>query len=372
MNTRLVMRLAAVAILAAIATDALAQPGTLRYRQGGPWENVTDGTTPGWGINPDLPGTDVPGLGDIARINWGGATVTLNYDAPEFERLEIGVDESGVLEVQNGGVLTTSQDLVVGNNGFVDATMDVEAGAEVNVGRILWLARGPNVGDTLGFLNILPGGVVNVASHLWWGSTGDAVVEVEGTLNQTGGILGLGSSDFNTTGGSAEVNVRSGGEFNLFNIFGADTRSIQPGSSLNIFGTGRVTVQGDVVGAVGGYRDAGLISGDGVAGAVTIALETAGSVAGDFNEDGVVDIADYTTWRDNVGDIGGLPNDNGLGVVGGLHYDLWVDQFGMTAGVQTVITAGLPPAGLAIPEPTALLVLFGCLAASPVGRRRMV
>lgn len=356
-------------VIATTAVSLQAQP--LRYRTGGVWENVSDGVEPGWGVNPDQPGTAVPGAGDEARVNWGGSTVTLDYEAPEFNRLLIGVDEAGVVEVLDGGVLTTTQDVVVGNNGFTEGTMFVNDGGVVNVGRISWVARGPVVGDVLGFLTIESGGTFNVASHLWWGSTGTAEVNISGTLNQTGGILGLGTADFNTFGGSATVNVLSGGEMNLNNIFGGDgqTNSIQPGSKIDISGTGRVTLPGDFVDTLGVYRDAGLLHGNGTAGSVTIQTETGDQPAGDFNSDGVVDAADYTAYRDNVGNISGLPNDDGLGVVGDLHYDLWEANYGTVASLITVVTAGLPPVSVSIPEPTSALLL-GTLGALVVMHAR--
>ncbi|WP_146584776.1 hypothetical protein [Posidoniimonas polymericola] len=311
---------------------------------------------------------------DEARVNWGGSTVTLDFEAETFNRLLIGVDEAGVVEVQDGGVLTTTQDVVVGNNGFTDGTMIVSSGGVVNVGRISWVARGPVVGDVLGFLTIESGGVFNVASHLWWGSTGIAEVSISGTLNQTGGILGLGSADFNTVGGTATVNVLSGGEMNLNNIFTTDgeTKSIQPGSKIDIHGTGRVTLPGDFVDALGSYRDAGLLHGNGTPGAVTIETEAGALPDGDFNGDGLVDAADYTVYRDNIGSVAGLPNDGGLGVVGDLHYDLWEANYGAVASVLTVVTAGLPSASIsAAPEPTSL-ILIGMLGvlAGPTLRRR--
>ncbi len=351
---------------AMVAIDVEAD--TFRYREAGPWQDVTDGATPGWQLNDGSIAADVPGLGDEARINWAVSTVTLDYEAPEIERLLIGVDEGGVLEVNNGGKLTTTEDLVVGNNGFVDATMDVNDGAVVDVGRILWLARGPNIGDTLAFFNLNEGGVVNVASHLWWGSTGNATAEISGTFNQTGGILGLGSQDFNTFGGSATVNVRSGGEFNLNNIHGGGTQlSIQSGSKIDIFGSGRVTIKGDQVGSVDGYVDAGLITGEGISGNVDVSL-TSGSVSGDFNEDGVVDAADYTVYRDNVGGLNGLPNDDGLGVVGQLHYDLWETNYGAEGEQLTVVTVA-PAAALAVPEPGSLAIVCGMVLAGSCGVR---
>jgi hypothetical protein len=364
--------LSVVLIVATIATSLQAQTPVMRYRQGGAWENLSDGTTPGWRLNDGSVVTAIPGPLDEARVNWAGSTVTLDSEAPTFLRLLIGVDEAGVVEVNDGGVLTTSQDVVVGNNGFVEGYMDVNDGAVVNVGRILWVARGPVVGDVLGFLNINAGGTVNVASHLWWGTTGTAEINISGTLNQTGGILGLGTQNASTPlGGSATVNVLDGGELNLNNISSNPSLpSIQPGSKINIAGTGRLTLPGDFVNVLGAYRDAGRFEGNGVTGAVTIQTEPGGQPAGDFNADGIVDVADYTTWRDSVG-LAGLPNSAGLGTVGPQHYDLWVSSYGSTSSIITVMTAGLPPAAASVPEPGAFATagIVGVLL-SGASRRR--
>ena len=348
--------LAAVAVVLIVATTAtsLQAQATLRYRQGGAWENISDGTTPGWRLNDGSVVTEMPGPLDEARVNWAGSTVTLDSEAPTFLRLLIGVDEPGVVEVNDGGVMTASQDVVVGNNGFIEGTMDINDGGVLNVGRILWVARGPVVGDVLGFLNINAGGTVNVASHLWWGTTGVAEINISGTLNQTGGILGLGTQNASTPlGGSATVNVLDGGELNLNNISSNPSLpSIQPGSKINIVGTGRLTLPGDFVDVLGAYRDAGKFEGNGVNGAVTIQTEAGGQPVGDFNADGIVDAADYTTWRDSVGLVG-LPNSGGLGTVGPEHYDLWASSYGNTSSLITVMTAGLPSAALSVPEPGA-------------------
>lgn len=75
----------------------------------------------------------------------------------------------------------------------------------------------------------------------------------------------------------------------------------------------------------------------------------------DYNNNGVVDIGDYTTWRDSVGQTGpGLPADgNGDGVVDNNDYYRWRDAF------------GLPVPALAIPEPSALILLLSALATRP-------
>ncbi|QDU89771.1 hypothetical protein Pla175_31660 [Pirellulimonas nuda] len=94
-------------------------------------------------------------------------------------------------------------------------------------------------------------------------------------------------------------------------------------------------------------------------GAVIYEAFTPSSTPGDFNEDGFVDAADYTTWRDNLG-AASLPNDNGLGVVGTDHYNLWKSQFGQPSVAGAV-------SGSEVPEPAAWTL---CAAALCVLLRR--
>lgn len=247
----------------------LAQGATLRYRLSGDWQDITDGASAGWGLNPNndgSPGTALPGAGDDARINWGGNTVTVNSPAPTFGRLQIGVDEAGIVEVNSGGVITTTGDVLAGNNNAnATGTLIVKTGGVVNVGNILWAANN----SSTGVITLNSGGQVNVASHLWWGVTGTATVNISGTLTQTGGILGLGTSNASTAGGgTATVNVLDGGLLNLWNIHGAGT-SIFPGSSINLVGTGRIELPGDKSGAFNNhYIPDGYMFGDGIAGNV--------------------------------------------------------------------------------------------------------
>lgn len=72
------------------------------------------------------------------------------------------------------------------------------------------------------------------------------------------------------------------------------------------------------------------------------------ALSGDYNNDGVVDVADYTVWRDNLGAAAGsLHNDFAGGVIGSAQYDAWVANFGAT----------LPGAASAIPEPATFVML---------------
>ncbi len=50
-------------------------------------------------------------------------------------------------------------------------------------------------------------------------------------------------------------------------------------------------------------------------------------IAGDYNDDGFVDAADYTVWRDNLGTTNALPNDTIGGTIGQAQYDAWKAAF---------------------------------------------
>ena len=74
---------------------------------------------------------------------------------------------------------------------------------------------------------------------------------------------------------------------------------------------------------------------------------------GDFNGDGIVNLADYTVWRDNLGDAAeDALNGNGDGMNGidAGDYALWKTNFGATAAAA----ASLSIASAAVPEPSAI------------------
>jgi hypothetical protein len=92
-------------------------------------------------------------------------------------------------------------------------------------------------------------------------------------------------------------------------------------------------------------------------------VSTAHQVAGDYNQNGVVDAADYVVWRKNSGGTT-LPN-RGPGIsgpVGTSDYEFWRSRFGATSGTGSGVAAS-------VPEPSTLaIVLFGWMAARS-GRR---
>jgi hypothetical protein len=75
-------------------------------------------------------------------------------------------------------------------------------------------------------------------------------------------------------------------------------------------------------------------------------------LAGDFNGDGLVDAADYTVYRDTLGNTGtNLAADaDGNNIVNSLDYQIWRQNFGNT------LPASLALGGASVPEPQALVV----------------
>ncbi|TWT87196.1 Lysozyme M1 precursor [Pseudobythopirellula maris] len=84
------------------------------------------------------------------------------------------------------------------------------------------------------------------------------------------------------------------------------------------------------------------------------------SLAGDYNDDGMVDAADFTVWRDTRGARrGGAADGNGDGRIDELDYDIWVANFGKS-NLSSAQTAS-------VPEPNSLMLAAGAC----FGRRRL-
>jgi hypothetical protein len=88
---------------------------------------------------------------------------------------------------------------------------------------------------------------------------------------------------------------------------------------------------------------------------------------GDYNENEAVDAADYTTWRDRLGDSAALPNDDTAGV-GTDDYDRWKTNFGTTGPGSAGVALGA-----SVPEPaTWLLLLVAATKCSLLCHRRVI
>jgi hypothetical protein len=93
---------------------------------------------------------------------------------------------------------------------------------------------------------------------------------------------------------------------------------------------------------------------------VVIREITATALAGDYNNDQVVDAADYVVWRNNLGtnfNLNGNGNESGgsAGVVDAADYAWWRQHFGSSnIGAGSTSLGGF---GSAVPEPQGLVLL---------------
>jgi hypothetical protein len=102
-----------------------------------------------------------------------------------------------------------------------------------------------------------------------------------------------------------------------------------------------------------------------------------GPFPGDYNDDKVVDTADYVVWRDNNNTAATLPNDSTPGV-DDTDYPIWAGNFGRKLGtivltnvtINTTATQGSGLSAGVVPEPACIGLLTLCAAAAGIARIR--
>jgi autotransporter-associated beta strand protein len=108
----------------------------------------------------------------------------------------------------------------------------------------------------------------------------------------------------------------------------------------------------------------------------SVSLEVIASFPGDYNGNGIVDAADYTVWRDRLGQTFQLtnenPDDTNPGVVDQDDYTYWKSQFGQSVGSASagVASAARSESLATVPEPATLVLLILVLAACHLVDRR--
>jgi autotransporter-associated beta strand protein len=132
----------------------------------------------------------------------------------------------------------------------------------------------------------------------------------------------------------ADVLLSTGGVLDLDFVGGPDVID-----SLFIDGISQATGTWGATGS-GAQFTSDLLAGTGLLQVTTFVPPP---LSGDYNEDGVVDAADYVVWRDNLGSETALPNDDTVGV-GPDDYDRWKAHFGETnlGGTGSAASSGVP------------------------------
>ena len=258
-------------------------------------------------------------------------------------------------------------------NLLADTTVDVAAGAEIEFNNRLFL-NGHIItksgGGTLAINNnvVTGGGTINIAAGTVSGNG-----TIGGDVTNSGGTTSPGNSPGTLTvdgnynqgsGGTLAIEIggtQPGVEHDVLNVLGdaplAGTLSV---SLIDGFTPGG----GDtfkVLTAAGELTDAGLTLGGSAAGSFTMSIDTtndwimlmtAGAgLLGDYSGNGIVDAADYTIFRDNLGGDSAVLGGNGSGAatVVQADYDLWKQNFGSSGTGSSA----------AVPEPSSVVLLLG-------------
>jgi hypothetical protein len=144
-------------------------------------------------------------------------------------------------------------------------------------------------------------------------------------------------------------------------VFPGDGGSLSPGESVYL----------GAVWFLNRPKTVGVLVADEV-GPVPINIPVHYLPAGDYDENGTVNLADYTLWKNSFGatGLGLLADGNGDQVVNLIDYTLWRDNRGATATAATTALLAFGSSTV-IPEPPALTILaIALLLFTASGRHR--
>jgi autotransporter-associated beta strand protein len=269
----------------------------------------------------DIKGSSVGGGGALYLSGTGPVTIDSNYTA------------AGPIRANKTGAGTTTF------NGAITAATSLS----VSGGTVTLAGANTYTGN-----NTVNGGTLAVSGASATLGTGNTTVNA-GTLDIMAGVV-------NAIADSATLSVLAAGQVSL----GTGINDVL--SLLTLAGTDFTS--GTYGSTTSGATNTGLANPDDFFSGTGILTVSAPGLPGDYNEDDVVDAADYVIWRKRNPDPTGpaLPNDNTAGV-GPDDYDRFVENFGEATG------GGGNGGG--VPEPgTIAMAMIAIFAASAVNRRR--
>jgi serralysin len=170
---------------------------------------------------------------------------------------------------------------------------------------------------------------------------------LDATLTPLGGIFNQGVEGGTQT--SFNANARNDLTLSIFASNGTTLLG-----SANLLGAGGVESLSDLSLAAAGKYYARITGTNDSVQLYQLQLATQALVTllvGDYNLDGTVDAADYSVWRNTLGQSGSslAADGNGDGRVDAADYALWKTHFGTSAGGGSLVAGSVPePAGLAL------------------------
>lgn len=307
-----------------------------------------------WGMNDNAAGGTITQtyITTPTRTTGGGVNQTVQDGDETPDGDNEGVIRFGAITVDHN--LATDPNVLAGNGFTVEFTGLRTAGGFIS----FHLGTDPElIGTTSGGAAFLPVTSMNDAGEHAYIYQGGDFEDLRMQVFESGmKLVPPDNIDFVEPDGAVEftslVTVSAPDGFDI-----GDTIDISVSVNGNAVSAADHSVQ--IVGDFPGYIGWSSNSGGAFIDDLRItALGTAAGVDGDYNDDGTVDAADYTVWRDNLGQSVTLPNDTTPGTVTAADYDIWKAAFGNTSG-----------AGSAIPEPTSALLLLSAIGICATRRR---
>jgi hypothetical protein len=287
-------------------------------------------------------GTAAANVGGL-RIENGG-NLPLTAGTTETGAAQIGIAGQGNLTILGGGALTTTNDL----------TLDGAAGSSLTLGDASELVATLSIGGTATLnrtTNIIGQDVdFSVIGNLILGATSVLTGEIRHPSQHSA----LKSAGTATLGGTFRP------AFNGVTPVLGDKWTIIDASA--IAGSLALDLSAALPLPVGQVYQLRQATGGANGKLIQLSIEDT-VLAGDYNQNGMVDAPDYAMWRDARGSTTNLAADgNGNGTVDTADYNFWRARFGQTA--VSGAAAGMPSS--AVPELKALaLAWLAALAAAP-------
>ncbi len=302
-------------------------------------------------VAPDSP--RAPGPGDRARVDRASTDMTINSVVVANDFL-FGVNEAGqTFTLEAGADVTLASNLFVSFNSG-DILFDVQEGASVAIGGNLLLGQhdGKQNGQQMMSdqdIRVIIAGTVESAGALVLGDRYGLVAET--TSSDVDVLLDITTGTLRT----ADIRFAPNGDLATY-LAPANNNTM----GIRVGDEGQIVVVGsNSTAKVNSYIADGLLYTDSATGTIQARFDGFDTLiqvvlAGDFNGDGFVDSADYTLWRDTLGQSGfGLAADgDGSGTVDEVDYSIWKGNFGRASSAS----AGESAVGSLVPEPDALLM----------------
>jgi hypothetical protein len=297
---------------------------------------------------------------DEVRINVGTATVDAIGQRARVVDITGSAIGSGTLAI-TGGKLKVEEEVAIGTNTADIATLNLSGGVldvpllSKGTGGSFNFTGGTLHADTVAFDLVNNGGSIAPGSS-------PGITAVMGDLTLNDGVLEI------------EIGGTAFGQYDRVEVGGVTilggTLKVVP---TDLGGGTYVPQLGDVIpflasnGGTGGMFDTFDLPAlaDGLEWAILpgnvtnfLAVVDAPILAGDHNDDGVVDEDDYTVWRDNLGGTSLANETASIGIVDYADYDAWKVNFGATLGSGS---AGASPSR-GVPEPAIVVLVLSAMA----------